>query len=172
MPFTIAGAWIGAGLLVLAGMAKVRRPDAPGRALVLAGLPGSALAVRALGIGEVLVGAAALLVGGPVWAAVALLYLGFTAFVVRERTRPTASCGCFGEEGVPLTSLHGAVDAVLAVAAVAATVLGAPGVAVVAAQPGGWVAVPLAVVGVVAVRMLLVDLPVLSDAIQAAEASS
>lgn len=172
MPFTIAGAWIGAGLLVLAGMAKVRRPDAPGRALVLAGLPGGTLAVRALGVVEVLVGAVTLLVGGPVWATVAVLYLGFTGFVVRERSRPAASCGCFGEEGVPLTPLHGVVDAVLAVAATAAAVLAAPGVVEVAGTPGGWLAVPLAVVGVLAVRMLLVDLPVLSDAIRAAEASS
>ncbi len=169
MPLTIAGAWIGAGLLLLAGVAKVTRPAAPGRALVLAGLPGGAGAARALGLVEVVAALAGLAVGGLAWLGTALLYVGFTAFVVRERRRPAASCGCFGEEGVPLTGLHGVVDAVLAVAAATAAVVGAPGVAGLGPDGAAWLVLPLAAVATLVVRMLLVDLPVLADAIRTTE---
>lgn len=171
MPLSTAGAWIGAGLLLLAGTAKVRRPAASGRALVLAGLPGGTWPVRALGAGEVVVAVAGLTVGGVLWGVQAVLYLGFTAFVARERTRPTSDCGCFGEDGVPVTGLHVVVDAALAVAAGTAAVVGAPGLLQAGATEGGWVAVPVAVVAVLAVRMLLVDLPVLFGAVRTAEAS-
>lgn len=171
MPLSTAGAWIGAGLLLLAGVAKVRRPGAPGRALVLAGLPGGTAAVRALGVGEVAVALAGLLLGGPAWALQAVVYTGFTAFVAHERTRPSSSCGCFGEEGVPLTGLHVVVDAALAVAAGAAVLYGAPGVVAAGVLPGAWIALPLAVVAALAVRMLLVDLPALFDAVHTAEAT-
>ncbi len=172
MPLSTAGAWIGAGLLLLAGVAKLRRPDASGRALVLAGLPGGRGAVRALGLGEVAVALAGLGFGGPAWALQAVLYTGFTAFVARERTRPSSNCGCFGEEDVPLTGLHVVVDAALALGAGAAALLGAPGLlGAGAAGAAGWIALPLAVVATLAVRMLLVDLPVLFDAVRTAEAS-
>lgn len=170
MPLTIAGAWIGAGLLLLAGVAKIARPTAPGRALLLAGLPGGPAAARGLGALEVGVGLAGLVVGGLAWAPQAVLYVGFTAFVLRERTRPSASCGCFGEEDVPLTALHVGVDALLAAAAVAAVVTGAPGVAGLGAGGVTWLVVPLAALATLVVRMLLVDLPVLADAMQAVEA--
>jgi hypothetical protein len=172
MPLSTAGAWIGAGLLVLAGVAKVRRPAAPGRALVLAGLPGGAAAVRGLGVGEVLVATLGLSVGGPAWALQAVVYAGFTAFVARERRRPTSSCGCFGEEDVPVTGLHVVVDGLLAVAAGAAAFLGAPGLLAVPGELGGWLALPLAAVATLVVRMLLVDLPVVADAIRTLEAPS
>lgn len=171
MPLSTAGAWIGAGLLLLAGVAKVRRPGASGRALVLAGLPGTPAAVRALGVAEIAVALAGLGLGGPVWALQAVVYTGFTAFVARERTRPSSNCGCFGEEGVPLTGLHVVVDAALAVAALAAVPYGAPGVVAAGAVAGGWIALPLAVVATLAVRMLLVDLPVLFDAVRTVEAA-
>lgn len=170
MPVTIAGAWIAAGLLLLAGGAKIRRPAAPGRALVLAGLPGGVVAVRLLGAGEVLVAVLALAVGGWAWAPVAVAYGAFAVFVARERARPASSCGCFGEEGVPLTRLHLVVDAVLAVAAAVAAWWQAPGVP--DAGEGAWLAVPLVAVATVAVRLLLVDLPRLLDAVQAAEVTS
>lgn len=172
MPLSTAGAWIGAGLLVLAGIAKLARPAASGRALVLAGLPGGTWSVRALGAGEVAVAVAGLAVGGLVWGLQAGLYLGFTVFVARQRTRPTSDCGCFGEDGVPLTGLHVVVDAALAAAAAAAAVVGAPGVLAAGTVDGGWLAVPLAMIAVLAVRMLLVDLPVLFDAVRSAEAST
>ena len=170
MPLSIAGAWIGAGLLILAGTAKIRRPAASGRAPVLAGLPGGVLPVRLLGAGEVVVALVGLAVGGWGWVPVALAYAGFTVFVARQRSRPASSCGCFGEEDVPLTGLHLVVDAALAVGAAAAAWLQAPGI--LAAGEGGWLAVPLAAVATIAVRLLLVDLPVLLDAVRTAEVAS
>lgn len=171
MPLSTAGAWIGAGLLVLAGVAKLGRPAASGRALVLAGLPGGAWSVRALGAVEVAVAVAGLAIGGVVWGVQAGLYLAFTLFVARERTRPTSDCGCFGEAGVPVTGLHVVVDAALAAAAATAAVVGAPSVLAAGTVDGGWLAVPLAAVAVLAVRMLLVDLPVLFDAVRRVEVS-
>lgn len=171
VPLATAAAWIGAGLLLLAGVAKVRRPDAPGRALVLAGLPGGSSPVRALGLGEVVVALTGLLLGGAAWALQAVIYTGFTVFVARERTRPSSNCGCFGEEDVPLTGLHVVVDAALALGAGAAALVGAPGLLEVGAVAGGWLAVPLAAVATLAVRMLLVDLPVLFDAVRTVETS-
>lgn len=172
MPLTTAGAWIGAGLLLLAGVAKLRRPDASGRALVLAGLPGGPVAVRALGAGEVLVALLGLGIGGRAWTLQAVVYVAFTGFVARERRRPASDCGCFGEQGVPVTGAHVLVDGVLAVAAAVAAVTAAPALGAVPLAAGGWLALPAAVVATLVVRMLLVDLPVLSDAIRTAEASS
>lgn len=171
MPLSTAGAWIGAGLLLLAGVAKLRRPGASGRALVLAGLPGGSRSVRALGLAEVAVALAGLAFGGPAWTLQAVVYTGFTVFVARERTRPSSNCGCFGEEDVPLTGLHVVVDAALAAGAGTAALLGAPGPFGAGIGAAGWIALPLAVVATLAVRMLLVDLPVLFDAVRTAEAS-
>lgn len=171
MPLAAAGAWIGAGLLLLAGLAKLRRPDTSTRALVLAGLPGGRAAVRALGAGEVALAVVAAVVGGPLWGVQALAYIGFTAFVLRQRTQPASSCGCFGEEEVPVTILHVAVDMALAAGALVAAVGGAPGLLVTVTGPVGWLVLPLVGVATLVVRLVLVDLPVLSDAIRTAEAT-
>ncbi|MGH9278772.1 MAG: MauE/DoxX family redox-associated membrane protein, partial [Acidimicrobiales bacterium] len=71
-------------LLALAGAFKVARPGT-----------GSG---RWLGGAELVTGLGALIFGTSVWAwAVAALYLGFAAFVVRSMVRgSTAGCGCFG----------------------------------------------------------------------------
>ena len=114
----------------------------------------------------------ALLVGGPVWGVQAVAYAGFTAFVVRQRAQPGSSCGCFGEAEVPVTALHVAVDAALGVAAVMAAVGGAPGIVDAVTGPAGWLVLPLVAVATLVVRMVLVGLPVLSDAIRTAEATS
>ena len=46
---------------------------------------------------------------------------------------------------------------------------GAPGVVGLGLAGGAWLALPLAVVATFVVRMLLVDLPVLADAVRVAE---
>lgn len=161
-------AWIGAGLLVLAGIAKLRRPSATTAALRLVGLPEDVRAVRMLGLVEVVVGAAALAVGGIWFAALAALYLGFVVVVVRARTDAT-SCGCFGtEDEVPMTSLHLAVDVAVAVAAAAAVLVGS-GLVEVVRQPDGWLVPGLVVLGVALTRTLLVDLPALADTMRRVE---
>src|SRR5664280_473497 len=93
-PFAVA-----AGLLVLGGESKARRPDSTVRALGAAGARVPAALVRLFGAAEVAIGISAVLVGGRLpGALVAASYAGFTAFVavaLRRRT-PLASCGCFG----------------------------------------------------------------------------
>lgn len=161
MLLATALAWVGAGLLLVAGLAKLRDPRAARTALALAGVPRGDGLVRALGAGEVVLGAAVLMVGGPLVAAQGLLYVGFTVFVVRQLRHPAASCGCFGgDEDVPLTAAHAAVDAAIAVASAVAAA-GSPSALAALDRPTGWVVVPLLVVAVAVVRLLLVDLPTL-----------
>jgi len=115
-------------LLVVAGAPKVLDPGPTHRVARQAGLPSSAAAVRLLGAAEVLVGAAALLLGGPLPAlAVALAYLGFAAVVTRGLVRgDMESCGCFSGDDAPPSVLHIALDAGLAVSAVAVALAPAP----------------------------------------------
>ncbi len=108
-------------LLLVAGVPKVLDPGPTSRAAQQAGLPSSAVLVRLLGVAEAVVGAAALLVAGPVPAmGVALAYLGFAAVVTRALVRGDVdSCGCFNGEDSPPSALHVALDLGLAAAAVA-----------------------------------------------------
>jgi hypothetical protein len=98
-----------AGLLVAAGLPKVRDPLPLVRALRAAGLPGHRTAVRGFALGEVALGAWALVAPGRVVAAlVAAAYLLFTAFVglVLARGGILGSCGCFGKPDTPATRTH------------------------------------------------------------------
>lgn len=105
-----------AGLLAVAGLAKIVSPAATRQALRTQGLPARAALVRWIGVAELLIGAAALLELRFGAALLALSYTGFTAFVVAAlvRRRPLSSCGCFAEPDVPPTPLHVVVTAVLA----------------------------------------------------------
>ncbi len=117
------------GLLVAGGAAKAARPHDTARALRAAGLPVPASAVRLLAGIEVVVGAAAAVVGGPApAAAVAASYAAFTAFltVALRRGWSLSSCGCFGEPDSPPTVVHLVVDAALALAAGCAAASGGP----------------------------------------------
>lgn len=102
------------------------RPDDTRRALRSVGVPLPALAVRAGGAAEVVIGMLAVLVGGPVAVGlVAASYVGFTGFVlVALRSGGVlASCGCVGRPDTPPTLVHVAVTAGFAViTGVAATV--------------------------------------------------
>jgi hypothetical protein len=112
-------------LLVAAGVPKVVDPMPLVRALRSAGLPAGRAVVRALAVGEVLVGAAALVAPGRATAAlVCFAYLAFTGFVglALARGGVLASCGCFGKADTPPTRSHLAVTAVLAAAAAALAV--------------------------------------------------
>ena len=125
-PFFIASA-----LLALAGAAKLTRPEPTAGALKSIGLPGSRLAAQALGLTEVVIGAAALVFGGAVTAtAVAISYLGFAGFVVVAlRTGgAVASCGCFGTDDTPPTIVHLVLNLAAVAAAVAAAAANLGGV--------------------------------------------
>jgi hypothetical protein len=113
---------IGCGLLVLAGISKAARPGNTVRALsqVIPYPHLLAAAVPILAVGELTLGAAAIVWPIPVLAAaVSASYLGFAGFVVVIRLRHGAlsSCGCFGTPDTPATWLHAAINAFLAVSA-------------------------------------------------------
>ena len=89
--------------------------------------------MRVGGAVEVVIGIGALVVGGPVFAAlVALSYLAFAGFVVLalRSGSPISSCGCFGKVDTPPSAVHVVIDLV------------AVGVATTVAIAGDVVALP------------------------------
>lgn len=163
--FATAGMWIAAGVLVAAGVAKLRRPTGTASALHLVRLPASTALARVLGAGEVVIGLTALLVGGR-WAAatVAGAYAAFTLVSARGRTRPEAPCGCFGDSTAPLTTTHVVVNAVLAVTVTVAAVVAAPGVAAATADSPALLLAAAVAIGTAAalVAATLTTVPVLA----------
>lgn len=98
-----------AGLLVVAGAPKVLDPGDLHRAVRSVGMPVGRGAVRAFAALEVVVGLFALVVPGRLGAAaLAVLYAGFTAFVVvaLRSGGVLSSCGCFGKADTPPTRAH------------------------------------------------------------------
>lgn len=160
------GAWIASGLLVPAGLAKLRDPAPTRSALRLAGLPSSAPVVRALGVTEVTVAVAVLLVGG--WApalCLVALYTAFAVFAWSQHRDPAATCGCFGTTYAPLSRLHVAVDALLAGSSALAVPAG-PSLATAASGLGivaGGTLVVLIVTAAALLRVMLTGLPELAD---------
>lgn len=137
-------------LLVAAGLVKIADPGGTVEVLTALGLPVGATAVR-LGAGaEALVGGAALVLTGPLWAgAVALSYVGFAAVVTASRRNPgAADCGCFGRRGAPPSLRHAVVDLAVAAGCVLAAVTGAPSTAHLLVHNPRW-GVPFAAVVVV-----------------------
>lgn len=137
-----------AGLLLLAaGAAKVADPSRTAVALAALGWTVPAGVVRAGALGEAVLGAATLAVGGRVTAAlVALSYVGFGWFVVAalRAGTPIGSCGCFGRADTPPRWAHVAVDAALAAAGLAGAVVG---VDPLVGAPAGAVLAALAAAG-------------------------
>lgn len=114
-------------LLVVAGAPKVLDPGDLHRAVRSVGMPVGRTAVRLFAVVEVLAGALALAVPGRLTAGlVALLYAGFTTFVVVALARGgvLSSCGCFGKADTPPTRVHAGLTG--AAALVAAAVVVAP----------------------------------------------
>ena len=128
--------WVVSLVLVASGVTKLLDPAPLGAALVELGvLPAGrpargALAGRVLGAAEVLIGGAALVVGGRVPAVlVTLSYLLFTVIVVAAWRRGLRSCGCFGASSSPPGPVHVALNVVSTCVAVGAVVAPAPAVA-------------------------------------------
>lgn len=128
--------WVVSLVLVVAGASKLTDP-APVAATLSAlrrpsgstahpAGPGSGVGLaRSVGALEVVVGLAALTVGGPLVAlAVAAAYAAFAVVVVVARSRGLESCGCFGVASAPPSWVHVAVNVVSAAVAVAAAVAG------------------------------------------------
>ena len=122
----LAGPYLAsAALLVAAGGAKLLDPQPLVRALRSVGLPAPRLLVRAGALVEIVLGLAAVVVGGALAAlGVAASYAAFTGFVLvaLRRGGVLASCGCFGKADTPPTRTHVALTAAFAVVAAAVAV--------------------------------------------------
>ena len=106
-----------AGLLVLAGLLKARRPEAATGALHAVGLPGGALVVRLLAAGEIAAGVAALMVAqrtGALVLAGTYAVLGVVAWRLLSTAPGSPGCGCFGDLRSPVHAVHLAFDLIAA----------------------------------------------------------
>ena len=104
-------AWIAAGLLVVAGVGKLPVPDGAMATLHSLRLPSGRVAARLVGMGEVAVGIAVIVVGGRVGAGLlAVVYALLLAVAWRQRVRQL-DCGCFGVAAAPVSPLHLGVNA-------------------------------------------------------------
>lgn len=119
-------AHIAAGLVLLAGVAKVVRPSATSDALALSHVPAATGLVRLLGAAEIVLAVAVVTVGGPV--TFGLLAGAYTAFVVVAARQRAAGrgCGCFGDASTTVGPLHLVTNGVAALVAAAAAVIAVP----------------------------------------------
>lgn len=119
-------AHIAAGLVLLAGVAKVLRPAATSEALAMSHRSAASGLVRSLGTAEIVLAVAVLTIGGPV--AFALLAGAYAAFVLVAARQRVAGrgCGCFGDASTTVGPLHLLANAVAALMAVAAAVIAVP----------------------------------------------
>jgi hypothetical protein len=115
-----------AALLIISGVPKLWKPQGTVIALRAVGVArmGKA-AARALTIGEIVIGTAAIGFGGR-WAdaGVAVLYSGFSAFLVVALHNSTSSCGCTGRDDTPPTAAHLVMTTLFAACSVAAAISG------------------------------------------------
>jgi len=123
-----AAAVLGAAslLLLAAGGAKVADPTRTAGALAALGWAVPPAVVRLGALGEAVLGAAGVVVGGPVVAAlVALSFAGFAAFVALalRSGAPVGTCGCFGRADTPPRPAHVVADLALAAGATFAAVI-------------------------------------------------
>jgi hypothetical protein len=96
-------------LLAFAGVFKLSRPAPTAGALRAMRLPSRLGIVRALGVGEIVLGLATLVTGArPLLALTAAAYLGFAGFVAAALLSgaPLQSCGCFGQRETPPSAVH------------------------------------------------------------------
>jgi len=119
-------AHVAAGLVLLAGVAKILRPSATSDALDLSHLPAATGLVQALGTAEIMLAAAVVTIGGPVaFGLLAVAYAAFFLVAVRQRT-VDRSCGCFGAASTTVGPLHLVTNGVAALVAAVAAVLAVP----------------------------------------------
>jgi hypothetical protein len=158
---------VGCALLVLAGVAKVFRPDDTARALsavIPLPLARTRPLVRAGAIAEAALGAVALIYPRTATAGlVALSYAAFAVFVLVARAKggAIANCGCFGTPDTPATVLHVLINLGLLVAGVVVAATGPSGtiVSILSTQP--LHGLPLVLVSALCVWLSLLAISVL-----------
>lgn len=157
--------WVFALLLAAAGAQKLTSPAATGAALQVAKLPSDPRLVRVLGLYELGVAAAVLLLGGTVPAALlTATYAAFAGFAWRQ-SRRGEGCGCFGEAAAPSTTVHVALNVVAAVAGAAAAIGQAGAVTDAGGDALTWTAgAALLVTATALLRLTLTALPALTAA--------
>lgn len=165
MTAVTAVTWVFALLLAAAGAQKLSRPAATGAALQTAELPSNAVVVRLLGVYELVLAAAVLIVGGTVPALLlAATYAAFAVFAFRQARRG-AGCGCFGQPEAPTTSVHVVLNAAAAAAAALAAATPAAPFPALRAEPLLMVmVVALLVTAAALLRLTLTALPELTAA--------
>jgi hypothetical protein len=124
-------AWAGvvlscAALLVIAGVPKLANPTSTIVALRSVGVSWvGRRAARLLAAAEIGAGIAAIVAGGRLAdSLVALLYLGFSLFLVKALGTPAASCGCTARDDTPPTVAHLVMTVVFCVGSAAAVLVG------------------------------------------------
>jgi hypothetical protein len=122
---------VACGVLCVAGVFKLRDPVPAIRVLALLRLPARPAVVRLLAGAELALGGwCAIAADRLATAAVAFVFASFAVLSLRL-VRLSASCGCFGDAQEPASLAQVVLSAVLALAALAATMSGAGGL--------GWV---------------------------------
>jgi len=114
-------------LLVVTGLAKLRRPEETSKALSAFGLPTHRLVGWALGLMEVAIGLLAL-VSSIFLGIQSALYLGFVVWVIAALRLdvPLASCGCLGRADTPPYWGHLALDIVAVFVSLGAVIAYSP----------------------------------------------
>lgn len=120
--------YLAAGLLLVAGASKVRRPDTMSDVLGAIGVT-SAKAPLILGLVEIVIGATALVLGGfALWGSITALYLAFAALLgLLYRNGADISCGCFGQASTPIGPRQIVADLLTAALAAIGVFFNTPG---------------------------------------------
>ena len=113
-----ASLWAVSLVMVASGAMKLTDPSATADTLDRLSLPGGVVTARLLGLAELGVGLAVLVVGGRGLAAlVGVLYLAFAGIVIAARSKGLPTCGCFGSRSAPPRIGHVIVNALSAIVA-------------------------------------------------------
>lgn len=133
-----------AGILALAGVAKLAQPAAAAAFLGSLGLPRSTVLVRAGALLELAVAAAVVARPVPAAAAIALLFSAFAVVTaVRLRRGSGVPCGCFGERETPPSRVHLALNLACAATGIAAALAHVPAYSTLASTAPAEAAVAL-----------------------------
>lgn len=140
----LPGLLAGAGVLIIAGAAKLARPAEAADFLASLRLPRSTALVRVGALLEIGVGAAAFRWPGPAAAAVAVLFSGLAAVVALQLRRGVmVPCGCLGSRELPPSRVHLALNVACAAAAAAAAALPPPAYSALATRAPAEAAIAL-----------------------------